>query len=127
MEFNIGTFKTFGEVLAIGLLIGVERYKNRLPGEKKQAGVRTFTIFALLGAVCRLLPLSYTLMTLGALIVLLCVGYYRHSEGGSVGITTETGALLTFWLGYMMRDHESLAISVAIVLVILLASNLNYS
>ncbi len=122
MEFNIGTFKTFGEVLAIGLLIGVERYKNRLPGEKKQAGVRTFTIFALLGAVCRLLPLSYTLMTLGALIVLLCVGYYRHSEGGSVGITTETGALLTFWLGYMMRDHESLAISVAIVLVILLAS-----
>lgn len=35
MEFNIGTFKTFGEVLAIGLLIGVERYKNRLPGEKK--------------------------------------------------------------------------------------------
>lgn len=52
---DIVIFKTFGKALAVGFLVGVERYKSRLPGEKKSAGVRTFTIFALLGAVCSLL------------------------------------------------------------------------
>jgi len=121
MDNDITIFKTFGEALAIGLLIGVERYKGRRPGEKKSSGVRTFTIFALLGAVCGLLPSEYTLMTIGALIVLLSLGYYRQSSD-SMGITTEVAALLTFWLGYMLHTHESLSISVAIVLVILLAS-----
>lgn len=121
MDSNIETIEVLGEALAIGLLLGVERYKDRDPGEKKTAGMRTFTIFALLGAVCGLLPLSYTLITVGALILLLGLGYYRHSEE-SLGITTETAALLTFWLGYMMHEYETLAISVGIVLAILLAS-----
>jgi len=52
---DIGLFKTFAEARAIGLLVGVERYKDREAGEQKSAAVRTFPIFALLGAVCGLL------------------------------------------------------------------------
>ena len=118
---DMGLFKIFGQALAIGFLIGVERYKDRAEGEQKSAGLRTFTIFALIGAVCGLLPMGYALMTLGALVVFLGLGYYRRSEK-SYGLTTEVAAILTFWLGYMMHEYELLAISTGIVLVILLAS-----
>ncbi len=119
---DIDVFKTFGETLAIGLLIGMERYKDRAPGEQKSAGMRTFTVFALLGVVCGLLNQpGFTLMTFGAVIVLLGLGYYRHATE-SVGLTTEVAALLTFWIGYLMHAYELLAISMGIVLVVLLAA-----
>ena len=119
---DIGTFKAFGEALAIGLLIGVERYKDRAPGEQKSAGMRTFTVVALLGAVCGLLEHpGFALMTFGALTALLILGYYRHA-GASLGLTTEVAALLTFWLGFMVHSYESLAISTGIVTAVLLAS-----
>lgn len=118
---DLNSFKAFGEALAIGLLIGVERYKDRAPGEKKAAGVRTFTIFSLLGAVCGLLDqVPFTAMTFAGLLGLICLGYYRESAQG-IGLTTEVAAVLTFWLGYLMRGYETLAISTGIVLVILLA------
>jgi hypothetical protein len=37
-------FKTFGEALGIGFLIGVERYKDRGADERRSAGVRTFSM-----------------------------------------------------------------------------------
>jgi len=46
---DITVFKVLAEALGIGLLVGVERYRDREEGEKKSAGVRTFAIFALLG------------------------------------------------------------------------------
>ncbi|MFQ5739861.1 MAG: MgtC/SapB family protein [Acidobacteriota bacterium] len=114
--------RAFGEAFAIGLLVGVERYKDRDPGERKSAGIRTFTIFAVLGAVCGLFhQVAFTVMTLGALAILLVIGYFRQSAV-SFGVTTEAAALLTFWLGYMVHANESLSITTAIVLVILLAA-----
>ena len=118
---DLNSFKAFGEALAIGLLIGVERYKDRAPGEKKTAGVRTFTLFALLGAVCGLLDQAlFTAMTFAGLLGLIGLGYYRESVR-DIGLTTEVTALLTFWLGYLVRSHEALAVSAGIALVILLA------
>ena len=38
--------------LALGLLVGIERYKSRADGEKKIAGVRTFPLIAMLGVLC---------------------------------------------------------------------------
>lgn len=122
MPEDIALFKTLGEALAIGLLIGVERYKSRGPDEKKSAGMRTFTVVALLGAICALLDVpEFTLITFGALLTLFGIGYWRESNQ-SLGLTTEITALLTFWFGYLVRSHETLIISAAIVLVILLAS-----
>ena len=122
VTIDVEVYKKFGEALAIGLLIGVERYKDRAPGERKSAGVRTFAIFALLGAVCGLLeqPTS-TLVTFVGLLALLSLGYYRESSQ-HVGLTTEVAAVLTFWLGFLTFGYEKLAISAAIVLALLLAS-----
>ena len=110
------------EAIAIGLLVGIERYKARAPGEKRTAGVRTFTAFSLLGGICGLFDqLSVSLVSFAALALLVAIGYYRESER-SPGLTTETAALIVFWLGFLVHSYEILAISTAIVLTIMLAS-----
>ncbi len=119
---DLAALKSLAEALAIGMLVGVERYKGRRPGEKEPAGVRTFTVFALTGAVCGLLDSTpLTLITFAAVAVLVAIGYYRSPET-SLGLTTEMAALLIFWLGFLLHRYEVLAISTAIVLTIILAS-----
>jgi uncharacterized membrane protein (DUF4010 family) len=122
MTLDLATLKLLGEALALGLLVGVERYRDRAPGEKKSAGVRTFTILCLLGAVCGLLSAPVlTAVTFAAVAGLVIRGYYR-SPTGSLGLTTEFAALLVFWVGYLLRDHEVGAVSMGIVLTIILAA-----
>jgi uncharacterized membrane protein (DUF4010 family) len=122
MRPDLEVFKLFGEALALGLLVGVERYRGRQPGEKKSAGVRTFGIFSLLGALCGLVAVTpITVATFAAVAALVLLGYYR-SPGGSLGLTTEIAALLVFWLGFLLNSHEVAAISLGIVLTIFLAS-----
>jgi uncharacterized membrane protein (DUF4010 family) len=119
---DIATFKLLGEALALGLLVGVERYRGRQPGEKKSAGVRTFTVLCLLGAICGLLSTPVlTAVTFAAVAGLVLLGYHR-SPTGSLGLTTEFAALLVFWIGYLLRSHEAAAISLGIVLTIILAA-----
>ncbi len=113
-------FKALGEALAIGMLVGIERYKGRRSGERESAGVRTFAIFGVLGAVSALVDeVPLTLVTFAALAALLWQGYNR---GEGAGMTTELAALLVFWLGYLVRDFELQAISTGIVMTVLLAA-----
>jgi uncharacterized membrane protein (DUF4010 family) len=120
MDYDV--FKTFGEALVIGLLIGSERYRDRSDAELQTAGLRTFSVISLLGAACALLANSgFTLITFGALVVFMGLGYHREAAE-KPGLTTEMAALLVFWLGYLLKDWETLALSTAIVLAILLAA-----
>ena len=122
MAPDLVTLKLLGEALALGLLVGVERYRGREPGEKKSAGVRTFAIFCLLGALCGIFATTaLTAVTFAAVAALVLVGYYR-SPSDSLGLTTELAALLVFWIGYLLSTHETAAISLGIVLTIFLAS-----
>jgi uncharacterized membrane protein (DUF4010 family) len=122
MNLDLHVLRLLGEALALGLLVGVERYRGREPGEKKSAGVRTFAIFCLLGAICGILATTaFTVVTFGAVAALVLLGYYR-SPTDSVGSTTELAAILVFWIGYLLNIHEAAAISLGIVLTILLAS-----
>ncbi len=119
---SLESFKIFGEALAIGLLIGSERYRDLEEGRHRTAGVRTYPIIALLGAATVLIDQpALTVCTFAAVTLLMAVGYVRDPRGG-FGLTTEMSALFTFWLGFLLRDHEVLAISSSIVLVILLTS-----
>ena len=122
MTPDLDTLKLLGEALALGLLVGVERYRGRQPGEKKSAGVRTFTILCLLGAICGLFSVPVlTAVTFAAVAGLVLLGYYR-SPAESLGLTTEFAALLVFWIGYLLHVHEVAAISMGIVLTIILAA-----
>ena len=122
MAPDLQVFKILGEALALGLLVGIERYRGREPGEKKSAGVRTFAIFCLLGALCGIFAIPLiTVATFTAVAALVLLGYHRAPEG-SIGLTTEIAALLVFWIGFLLNSHEAAAISLGIVVTIFLAS-----
>lgn len=122
MTADLEALRLLGEALALGLLVGVERYRGREPGEKESAGVRTFAIFCLLGALCGIFATTaITVATFVAVAALVLLGYQR-SPRDSIGFTTELAALLVFWIGYLLSLHETAAISLGIVLTIFLAS-----
>lgn len=119
---ELETVRVLGEALAIGILVGAERYRHRVPGEKSPAGVRTFAAIGLLGGVCALIGhIAVAVAAFAAIATLTAIAYYRDSAE-NLGTTSETAALLTFWLGYLVKDHETAAIAAAIVLAILLVS-----
>jgi uncharacterized membrane protein (DUF4010 family) len=115
-----------------GLLIGLEREHSKPSAAEKRGftgGVRTYPLFALLGATTSLLMANHGPLPLFgaalALTVLLAVGYWRDVEQGHVGLTTEASALLTFFLGALATSHgviEPLRLRIFVVASIAVAT-----
>jgi uncharacterized membrane protein (DUF4010 family) len=109
----------------LGLMIGLERERKRERASTLFAGVRTFTLIALLGALSGTLldPIGVAplLLTLAALTTLVALGYWRESAGERVGATTEVAALLTFGLGVLagLGDHVPALAGAVIVTAVL--------
>ena len=78
------------EALGIGLLIGAEREQRMSQTDvKSSAGIRTFAITALLGAVAQLTG-GVTLLVAAVLGVVLLAGLaYWRGRAENVGLTTE--------------------------------------
>jgi uncharacterized membrane protein (DUF4010 family) len=98
----------FAAALGLGVLIGLERERTQRP-EGGFAGVRTFGLISLAGAMAAYLDVGLARPTLGlalfvavaALVVVSAVVSARH---GDIGITTEVSALLAFVLGFLCVD-----------------------
>ncbi len=113
----------FATSLAIGLLIGLERERSAAA----KAGLRTFALVALLGAICAMLsvqsgtawPLAAGFLAVGLLIVAAYFG--APAAGGDPGTTTEAALLVCYGLGAMVwYGYSSIAITLAIATVALL-------
>jgi uncharacterized membrane protein (DUF4010 family) len=104
--------------LGLGMLTGIERERRH-----KEAGVRTFTFGALLGAVGGLLGEPYALVAmglLGVLLILLCVDTFRTGEG--VEVTTSAALLVTGYVGVLAgQGHAVTATALGVVVAALLA------
>jgi uncharacterized membrane protein (DUF4010 family) len=121
----------FAIAILLGALVGVEREKRKMEEQEPGhiAGLRTFTLLALLGATAGFLSktlsspwiLPAALLIVGAFIF---AGYSvtaRSSDGGK-GLTTETAAIVVFLLGAMvMFGHRELAIALGVVTAAVLA------
>lgn len=86
--------------LGCGLLIGIERERRKGKGEDREAaGVRTFTVTALLGALAQLLP-APGLIAAGAVVIglLIAISYWK-SRSRDPGMTTELALLATYLIG----------------------------
>ncbi|MCP2775233.1 MgtC/SapB family protein, partial [Salmonella enterica subsp. enterica serovar Typhimurium] len=84
----------------IGLLIGIERERRKGEGPARAAaGLRTFTLASLLGALAMLLGGGATLAVLAAVVGALAIVSYRRSRDDDPGLTTEIALVLTFMLG----------------------------
>jgi uncharacterized membrane protein (DUF4010 family) len=119
----------FGFALLIGALIGLERefyqQKERSPDF---AGIRTFSLIALLGSVSGFLAQDFGMilaaLALGGLVLMTTVSYSGAlvRKGTETGITTEVAAILTFLFGVLVTgDHAAVAIALAVVTSLLLA------
>src|SRR5271157_1379169 len=92
--------------LLIGALIGTER-QRRLAEERLigVAGLRTFTLIALLGTLCANMVIYYSqefiIVAFGSFTLLVGIGYYSASSRtqGRVDLTSAVAAVLTFILG----------------------------
>lgn len=113
----------FAVALGCGLLIGVERERRKgTDATREAAGVRTFSIAAIGGALAQSLgqPL---LVAAGALMVLALVAVsHWKSRSGDPGITTELALFVTYLLGVTAMVAPALAGGGAVVVAGLLAA-----
>lgn len=111
------------EALGIGLLIGAEREQRMSQTDvKSSAGIRTFAITALLGAVAQLTG-GVALLAAAVLGVVLLAGLaYWRGRAENVGLTTEIALVMTVLLGGLSVTQPLVAAGVGVVMAVLLAS-----
>jgi uncharacterized membrane protein (DUF4010 family) len=106
-----------------GLLIGLERERRKRDGSYHSfAGIRSFAVAAIAGALAQMLE-SPALVAIGALLIAgLGVATYLRSKARDTGITTELALFVTYLIGVAAMLNPVLAAASAAVLTILLAA-----
>ncbi len=117
--------------IAIGGLVGLEREIYQQSYQKKErgfAGIRTYIVVALLGAVGAYLlqqsqwqGLFY--VTFAGLLALLTASYYVSAQRGYMGMTTELSVIMVYVLSAaaMFEDYQKIAVIFAVLLAVLLS------
>jgi uncharacterized membrane protein (DUF4010 family) len=108
-------FQQFAIALGLGLLVGLQRESAASP----LAGVRTFPLVTIWGAISALLAQSFggwiIAASLLALAVLIFSGKHaeQHTSRSDPGLTTEAALLLMFAVGaYLIVGQRALAIAI---------------
>ena len=108
--------------LGIGLLIGVERERVKGIGPlRASAGVRTFMLLGLAGAVAHLVG-DIGIVVAGFFVTLAMLASYRRSQSADPGLTTEVAMLVTFFLGVLAMRVTPVAAGLGVVVALVLAS-----
>ena len=105
--------------LGCGLLIGLERERSKQrENQHSFAGIRSFTICSLLGAIC--FSFGFLIGLIGALIVggISIISISKQVE--DPGVTTELAFILTYFIGGLCLWHISYAAGLTVVLTFLL-------
>ena len=111
-----------GVALAIGFLIGIERERSKGTGPNRAvAGLRTFTLISLAGALGLWIGGVYVFIATGGIVgVLIAVGYLRTRDTDP-GLTTEIAMVVTLLLGGIAVREPRIAAGLAVIVAILLA------
>lgn len=110
-----------------GLLIGLDRERRkRLGADREAAGIRSFTLAAVAGALARMVD-ETLVVAIGALVVLVLVGvaYYKSrvvDRATDPGLTTELALFVTYLVGVLAVDEPAFGAGSAVVVAVLLAS-----
>lgn len=109
--------------IGVGVIIGIERERRKGRGDDRQAaGLRTFAVAALIGALAQSLP-APGLVPIGAVLILTlaAVSYWR-SRSRDPGLTTELALFATFLIGVQAILDPMLAAALGVTLAGLLAA-----
>ncbi|GAB4355941.1 MAG: MgtC/SapB family protein [Methylohalobius crimeensis] len=121
-------FRNLAIALALGLLIGLERgwSKREVETGGRIAGIRTFSLISLLGALSFLLAQALDTWTVvlgfgGLALILSSAAFVEAQQTGNYSITTGVAAFVTFVLGALaMTPYMQLAATAAVIMAILL-------
>jgi uncharacterized membrane protein (DUF4010 family) len=109
--------------LGIGLLIGAERERRKGEGpSRSSAGIRTFAVASLSGAVSIVLGGPLLLAVTFFAFLLLAVVAYLRTQPQDPGLTSETALGLTVLLGGLAVQEPIIASGLAVTVSILLAT-----
>ena len=112
----------FAGALGVGLLIGVERERAKGTGPLRDvAGVRTFMLCSLVGAMAQWIG-PWGVLAGALAVAALALAGYRRTRLTDPGLTTEFAMVATFLLGVMAMRSPGLAAGLAVVLALLLAT-----
>ncbi len=121
MAWDDGILTSLAIALGIGLLIGVERERRKGEGPQRGfAGVRSFALVALTGALLQWLGQPWLTAIAGALVAALAVAAYVRDRSADPGVTTEVAFFLTYVLGVLTLPHPAVAAGGAVVVAVLL-------
>jgi hypothetical protein len=109
--------------LGIGLLLGIERERRKGEGPSRApAGIRTFAISALLGAIAIHTggEIAFSVAIAGV-VGLTALAYYR-SPSEDPGLTSEIALVVAVALGGLAMREQALAAALAVTVAILLTA-----
>jgi uncharacterized membrane protein (DUF4010 family) len=113
----------FSVAIGIGLLIGLERERSKGEGlARRPAGIRTFALVALLGAVAVHVG-GVPLLAVGAIgVAVLAALSYVLGHEEDPGLTTEIGLIATPLLGGLAMSDTGLAAGLGAAVAVILAA-----
>ena len=106
--------------LGIGLLIGLERERRKEDDPHLPAGIRSFALIALVGAIAQLLG-TVAIAVSGAFVGLAAAAAFWRSAPEDPGITTEVAMLVTWLLGVLAGSEPALAAGLGVAVAVILA------
>lgn len=105
-----------------GLLIGLERERRKGQGpDRKAAGLRTFMVAALAGAIAQIVSTELAAVVLAGVAALAALSYWR-SRSDDPGLTTELALIATALIGMLAVHEPTLAAACAALLAGVLAA-----
>ena len=123
MSFQTNPAISLAIAIGIGLLIGAERERRKGTGSgRSAAGVRTFALATLAGALSSYLQSEALLVAIALGAVFFAALAYRQTAREDPGLTTEFALLVAVLLGALTMKSPLLAAGLAVVITILLAS-----
>jgi len=109
--------------LGIGLVIGTERERRKGDGDRRAAaGLRTFAIVALPGAIAQALPAAALVPIGGTLVAALAAVSHWKSRSPDPGMTTEIALFATYLIGVLCVVEPGLGAACGMGLALLLAA-----
>jgi uncharacterized membrane protein (DUF4010 family) len=109
--------------LGVGLIVGIERERRKGDGNRRAAaGLRTFSVVALCGALAQVLPIPALVAVGAALVATLGAVSHWKSRSPDPGMTTEIALFTTYLIGVMCVIEPSVGAACGTGLALLLAA-----
>ncbi|WP_296444474.1 MgtC/SapB family protein [Rhodoferax sp. UBA5149] len=123
MDLSYDTLTTLALALGLGLLIGIDRERRKGSGPTRHfAGIRTFSLVSLAGAVAQSLNQPWITLVAAVLVATLAVISHMKDRSRDPGVTTEMALFVTFLLGVLAVEQQAVAAAVGVVVAGLLAA-----